>query len=99
MGVLQGKSEMKERFASVRIPIHFVSLENDRLLAPEKATKELITYYVQTQATHHHIKAADINPKKLGHFDFFRKKYQKELWYKPLLYFLLGSKPSLMSLN
>ena len=99
LGVLQGNNEIKDRFASVKIPIHFVSLEHDKLLAPEKATRELITYYTRAQATHDHIKAADINTKKLGHFDFFRKKYKKELWYKPILYFQLVSKPSLMGLN
>lgn len=99
LGVLQNKSEIKERFASVKIPIHFVSLEHDKLLAPEKATKELINYYAHAKVTHDHIKAADVNTKTLGHFDFFRKKYRKELWYKPLLYFQKVSLPMYMNHN
>lgn len=86
-GVLQGKSEMKKSFDRIRIPIHFINIKDDKILAPVGATRELMHYYTNAVTSFQYIRPRDLHIKKLGHFGFFASKHQEKLWSMPILYF------------
>ena len=87
LGVLQGIKSRKEAFADINIPVHFVSLQHDKTLAPQRAVKVLQSQYAGATSSHEHLLAKDFNAKKLSHFDFFRGKHKEALWHKPLEFF------------
>ena len=86
-GVLLGDQRVKDQFNRLRIPIHFVNVEDDRILAPVSATREIMHYYGNAVTTFQHIRPRDLNIKKLGHFGFFSSRYQEKLWSMPIMYF------------
>ncbi len=87
LGVLQGIKSRKEAFADINIPVHFVSLQHDKTLAPPKAVKQLQAQYAAATTSYEHLIAKQHNAKRLGHFDFFRGKHKEALWRKPLDFF------------
>ncbi len=87
LGVLQGIKLRKEAFADINIPVHFISLQHDKTLAPQRAVKVLQSQYAGATSSHEHLMARDYNAKKLDHFDFFRGKHKEALWAKPLRFF------------
>ena len=76
-GMILDDQQMREAFASVRMPLHFVSFEDDQLMAPSAATQALMHYYSNAVTTFQYIKPADIGLGKIGHFGFFKKKFKK----------------------
>ena len=44
-GVLKGNAERREKFRSITIPIKFIGLSDDHLLAPWNAVKALASFY------------------------------------------------------
>ena len=86
-GVLQGSKEMAQRFNAVKIPVHFVNIQDDKLLAPSAATQELMHYYRNAVTTFQFIKPKDLGFEKIGHFGFFKKKFAKKLWPMPIFFF------------
>ena len=86
-GVLQGNKTIIERFESVRIPIHFVNIEDDKLLGPSKATQRLMSQYKNAVTTFQFISPKNLKLKHIGHFGFFKKKFKKPLWPMPMFFF------------
>lgn len=86
-GVLQGNQLVKNQFNQLHIPIHFVNVEDDRILAPVNATRELMHYYSNAITTFQHIRPKDLHIKKLGHFGFFSCGHKEKLWSMPIMYF------------
>lgn len=86
-GVLQGDKKMTDRFASVKIPLHFVNIMDDRLLAPAAATHALMHCYKNAVTSYQYIKPKDLGLEKIGHFGFFKSRFQKKLWSMPMLFF------------
>ncbi len=86
-GVLQGDKELKEQFNRLRIPIHFVSIEDDKLFAPVAATRELMHYYGNANTSFQHIRPRDLHVTKIGHFGFFSCSQKEKLWSMPVMYF------------
>lgn len=86
-GALQGKKQVAEQFASVRIPLHFVNIMDDRLLAPAAATHALMHCYKNAVTSYQYIRPKDLGLKKIGHFGFFKSRFQKKLWSMPMFFF------------
>ncbi|XOV93131.1 MAG: hypothetical protein ACFHWX_00180 [Bacteroidota bacterium] len=86
-GVLQGDQRVKDQFNQLHIPIHFVNIEDDRILAPVDATRELMHYYSNAITTFQHIRPKDLHINKLGHFGFFSSGHKEKLWSMPIMYF------------
>lgn len=86
-GVLQGNAETIQKFESIRIPLHFVNIEDDKLLAPSAATQRLMNSYKNAKTSFQFISPKNLGLKKIGHFGFFKKKFQKQLWPMPMFYF------------
>lgn len=78
-GVLQDCSERAEAFKEVNIPLRFVSIEDDNLLAPKKAVKRLYEQYGSADKDHQHWFPEDFGMPKIGHFGFFRPN-NSEMW-------------------
>lgn len=86
-GVLQGNKQMVEEFASVRTPLHFVNIMDDRLLAPAAATHALMHCYKNAVTSYQYIKPKDLGLDEIGHFGFFKSRFQKKLWSMPMFFF------------
>ncbi len=86
-GVLQGNQKVRDQFNRLCIPIHFVNIEDDRILAPLTATREIMHYYGNAVTTFQHIRPKDLSIKKLGHFGFFSSGNKEKLWSMPIMYF------------
>lgn len=86
-GVLQGEPELVKSFAAVRIPLHFVNIEDDRTLAPVAATQALMHCYKNASTSYQYIKPKDLGIRKIGHFGFFKSISEKKLWSMPMFYF------------
>ncbi len=86
-GVLQGDRRVEEQFSSVKIPLHFVTIGDDQLMAPSAATQALMRYYKNAKTTFQYIEPSNLSLKRIGHFGFFRKEMAKNLWPMPMFYF------------
>ena len=86
-GVLQGNPETIQQFESVKIPIHFVNIEDDKLLGPSKATQRLMHQYRNAVTTFQFISPKNLKLKHIGHFGFFKPKFKKPLWPMPMFFF------------
>ncbi|MBV6642770.1 MAG: alpha/beta fold hydrolase [Cyclobacteriaceae bacterium] len=86
-GVLQGDPNVRDQFNRLRIPIHFVNVQDDKILAPVTATREIMHYYGNAVTTFQHIRPKDLRIKKLGHFGFFSCRNSEKLWSMPIMYF------------
>lgn len=86
-GVALDDPETKQQFAELRIPIHFVAFDDDKLLAPAKATQKLMTLYKNSKTTFQYVRAADIGRGNVGHFGFFRAENKTHLWPLPIMNF------------
>ncbi len=87
MGVLQDDEKTIQAFESVDIHMHFLSFEDDKMLAPSAATQALMNQYKNAITTYQFIRPTDLKLKKIGHFGFFKKKNSKRLWPMPMYYF------------
>ncbi len=86
-GVLQGKAEVTRQFARLHMPIHFLNVEDDKILAPVSAAHELMHYYSNAVTTFQFIRPKDLKIKKIGHFGFFSSGNKDKLWSMPIMYF------------
>lgn len=86
-GFVQSDKEAKNKFNDVRMPIHFVGLADDSLFAPPEAVQAIMKRYGNSKTWFQLIGPKDLGLKSIGHFGFFRSKYQEKLWSMPILYF------------
>lgn len=86
-GVLQGDQRLIDAFASIDIPMHFVNIEDDRVLAPVAATQALMHCYKNAHTSYQYIKPSDLGLKRIGHFGFFKSISEKKLWSMPMFFF------------
>ena len=85
-GVAAGVHDGPGLYAALRVPSKFISLENDDLLAPERAATALMEAYGSPVKEHEHLRPGKFGKHHPGHFDFFRKRFRK-LWDLPLEWF------------
>ncbi|WP_258105428.1 hypothetical protein [Marinoscillum sp. MHG1-6] len=86
-GIRLSDPESDEKYHDLNIPIHFVSLSDDRDFAPGESVQALMRKYGNAKTSYQHIRPQDIGLNKIGHFGFFRSRYQEKLWSMPLFYF------------
>ncbi|MEQ8238549.1 MAG: alpha/beta fold hydrolase [Cyclobacteriaceae bacterium] len=86
-GIIGNDKEKAEKYASIRIPVHFLSIDDDKMHAPTKGVQALMRQYMNAKATFQFIRPQDLGYQEIGHFGFFRTQYQKNLWYMPIMFF------------
>ncbi|WP_462248573.1 alpha/beta hydrolase family protein [Ekhidna sp.] len=78
-GVIQDSEHRAKAFKEVNIPMRFISISDDRLLAPRKAVERLYNQYGSSFKDHQHWYPEDFGKKSIGHFGFFRSS-NSEMW-------------------
>lgn len=78
-GVLQDCCEREKAFKEIQIPLRFISISDDKLLAPRKAVERLVDQYGSVRKEHQHWYPDEFGKKTIGHFGFFREN-NDELW-------------------
>lgn len=78
-GVLQDCQERAKAFKGVQIPLRFISMSDDKLLAPKRAVEKLVEQYGSPKKEHFHWYPDEFGQKTIGHFGFFRS-YNAEMW-------------------
>lgn len=86
-GVIQGNSELRKKFDAVKIHVHFVSMEDDALLAPTGATQALMNSYRNAKTSFQFIRPRDLKLDEIGHFGFFKRRFARLLWPMPIYFF------------
>ena len=71
-------------FNSVATPITSISFTDDELMS-EKNVKSLHGFYSAAPKTMIRISPQDIGVKRIGHFGFFKERFEHNLWLPQLL--------------
>ena len=75
---------VREKYRSVVTPITSLSFTDDELMS-HKSINSLHSYYTASLKTMSRIAPEDIGVKHIGHFGFFKAKFEKNLWGNYLL--------------
>lgn len=86
-GIMRSDGFAKQKYHSIKIPVHFVGLADDHLFAPSEAIKALMYKYGNAKTFFQYIRPKDLGLKSIGHFGFFKSQFQKKLWSMPIMYF------------
>lgn len=78
-GIMQDCEERRRSFKSISAPLRFISISDDRILAPKPAVAQLMSQYGSVNKEHHHWYPEEFGKKSIGHFGFFRKE-NSEMW-------------------
>lgn len=78
---------LRTGFAAIDVHMHFLALDDDKDFAPPKAVKALSRCYTNATISMDHIRTKDISDAPIGHFGFFKSRYQQALW-QPVLTWL-----------
>jgi predicted alpha/beta hydrolase len=70
---------IQENYNRINCNLISYSVEND-FFAPAKAVDWLASKYEKAKVTRKHLLNKDFGKKPIGHFGFFRKKYQDSIW-------------------
>lgn len=73
------KHEAEASFASLKKPMISYSFSDDGF-APKSAVNYLLEKYSGCDIDEKHVEPAQLGLKKIGHFGFFKKDYQKYFW-------------------
>lgn len=71
--------EKRPLFKGLTQPTFAISFEDDKW-APVEAVQDLLKYYSSLHLEYIHLEPADLFERSIGHFGFFRKKFEKTLW-------------------
>jgi predicted alpha/beta hydrolase len=80
----------KAGYARVRSPILGYSFTDDEY-APRAAVERLLFLYSNADRTHVHLRPRDVHARRVGHFGFFREKFEQSLW-RPAIAWLKGDR-------
>lgn len=69
----------RELFARLRLPLRVVGLADDRF-APPEAIDQLASWYTSAAVERVEIAPADVGASAIGHFGFFRRRFEDTLW-------------------
>lgn len=78
--------EKEPMYAQISCPMLSYSISDDDY-APRKAVTWMSTRYTSADLQLKHIIPSEINEKKVGHFGFFRSKFQQPFWTETLDFF------------
>jgi predicted alpha/beta hydrolase len=70
---------LRQRFAAVRFPVEALSIADDELMT-ERGTRVLIDCYENAPRQVQRIVPADVGAERIGHFGFFRARFERSLW-------------------
>lgn len=70
---------LQRQFASARFPVVALSITDDELMT-ERGTRVLIECYENAPRELHRIAPADVQASRIGHFGFFRPRFEATLW-------------------
>lgn len=71
--------EQRAGFARLRGPLLAYSFTDDDY-APRPAVEALLDLYSEADIYHHHLAPRDVGAEAVGHFGFFRDRFQDTLW-------------------
>ena len=74
-------ASVRDRFASVRVPLVALSITDDELMT-ERGTRVLVDCYPNAPRRIERIAPADVQAPRIGHFGFFRHQFQSSLWVR-----------------
>lgn len=74
---------VKEQYDQMKIPLDILTFTDDELMS-RKNSEDLYRLYPNSVGVHHRTSPAKLGLKKIGHFGFFKRKHQVDLW--PLMY-------------
>ncbi|WP_416864923.1 MAG: hypothetical protein ACMVP2_20695 [Imperialibacter sp.] len=86
-GIWKDDKAVRERFEALTMPIHFVGVHDDHMMAPPRAVKFLQSQYSNAQTTNEQLNPSDFGLKEIGHFGFFRSRFKDKLWHLPVDFF------------
>ena len=78
--------EARERFARFDKPMLFYSFDDDPI-APQRAVEALIARLSGAQLEHHAISPRAFHNEPIGHFGFFRPRFEQTLWLEAVRFF------------
>ncbi len=78
-GSLQDCQVRAKQFKEINIPLRFISISDDKMLAPKPAVERLVDQYGGSRKEHQHWYPDEFGKKSIGHFGFFRS-VNSELW-------------------
>ena len=80
-GYLLGQKELtaKRNFTKFSAPILSYSIAGD-ILAPVLAVDVLLQFYPNAKTTRKHLTSAALKSGRIGHFGFFKAKFEQTLW-------------------
>ena len=87
-GIMQDFDTIRRPYASVSMPLHFLSISDDKMLAPIEATYELISNYSAARCSSSVVTPEEVGVEKIGHFGFFKDDFKETLWSMPINYFI-----------
>jgi predicted alpha/beta hydrolase len=79
----EGEAVQRE-YAAVKTPIVSLSFTDDEYMS-ERNTESIHAHYSNAPRTMRRIAPRDIGEKRIGHFGFFRRRYEETLWRGVLL--------------
>ncbi|MCO1335874.1 alpha/beta hydrolase [Microbulbifer sp. OS29] len=71
---------VRDGFARLQCDMKFLSIDDDRDFAPQRAVRALKDFYCNANTDIQIIRAKTIDKKPIGHFGFFRSRYEESLW-------------------
>lgn len=77
-----------DHYATVSAAIRLLSFEDDTF-APRRAVEALRSFYPNAVSEHLHIRPADLNVSKIGHFGFFRPPFRETLWAEAVAWLMV----------
>ena len=75
----EGGARLRERYASIRAPILSLSFTDDEFMS-ERNTASIHDFYAGAPKEMRRIAPQDINEPRIGHFGFFRRRFEATLW-------------------
>lgn len=87
MGIIQDDEAVMERYYNTFNHVHFLGFTDDLLFAPPRGVKALMRAYANAKTSSQFIDPKTLGLKSIGHFGFFKSKYQEKLWTMPIMYF------------
>jgi predicted alpha/beta hydrolase len=75
---------MRARYAAVDTPLHWLSFTDDEFMS-ERNIASLLGFYSGAPRTAVRLRPRDVGETRIGHFGFFRPRYEQSLWLPHLL--------------
>jgi len=75
---------VRARYAAVDTPIHSLSFTDDEFMS-ERSIAALLAFYTGSSRTTTRLHPRDVGESRIGHFGFFRPRYEQSLWRPHLL--------------